>query len=305
MQEYYIASRGGGELLCRKWLPETEPLGVVQLVHGIAEHTGRYDDFARYLASRGYVVVAEDHMGHGGSINDVTPQGCFAGGWSAAVQDLHGLYELTRLDYPALPYFLFGHSMGSFLARSFLIDYPEADLAGCILSGTAWQPAAMLSAGKAVCRLEIKRRGAQGISDTVYGMAFGSYNKDFEPVRTPCDWLSRDEERVDDYVADPLCGFIPSVGLLGDMMDGLSYNQKAGNLAKMNKTLPIYFMSGDKDPVGAQGKGVTQSVEAFRKAGMQDVEVRLYPGGRHEMLNELNREAVYAAVLAWLESKRN
>ena len=304
MEEFYIATRSGGELLCRKWLPEAEPVGVVQLVHGIAEHTGRYNEFARFLASQGYVVVAEDHMGHGGSINDVTPQGCFVGGWSTAVADLYNLYEMTRLDWPELPYFLFGHSMGSFLARSFLIDYPAADLSGAILSGTAWQPGPVITAGKAMCRMEIQRLGAQGISNSVYNMAFGSYNKAFEPVRTPCDWLSRDEERVDAYVADPLCGFVPSVGLLGAMMEGIGYNQKASNLAKMNKALPIYFMSGDKDPVGAQGKGVNQSAEAFQKAGMQDVEVRLYPGGRHEMLNEINRDAVYAAILAWLEKKR-
>lgn len=300
MQEFTITSSGGAALHCCKWVPEGAVKGVVQIIHGIAEYTARYDALALELNKAGYVVLGEDHMGHGGSINATFPQGCFRGGWMNAVKDVHTLFETAKKAYPDVPYFLYGHSMGSFLTRTFLHTYPEAELAGALISGTGWQPGLILKAGLFVCNSEAKKHGADSTSKTVNNLMFGSYTKGYENPRTPLDWLSRDEAVVDAYIADPLCGFDASIGLSRDMLTGMKINEKKKNLAKMNKKLPVYFFSGDMDPVGGNGAGVKKTVAAFKKAGMENVTLKLYPKGRHEMHNELNREELYRDVLDFL-----
>lgn len=301
MKEFYIPSGGGGMLRCGLWAPEAVPRAIVQLVHGIAEHIGRYDPFASWLAQQGFLVVAEDHMGHGKTAQPDGSFGIFRGGWHQAVEDVHSLFTRTKQEYPALPYFLLGHSMGSFLTRSFLITYPDAGLAGAILSGTGQQPTALLRAGLALCALEARRLGRDSQSDRIQALIFGAYNKKFAPARTDNDWICTDPAVVDDYEADPLCGFHVSIGLASDMLTGILYNQKPANLAKMDKTVPVLFFSGTEDPVGNCAKGVRQAAESFRKAGVHSVHVRLYEGGRHEMLNERNKQQVYDDVLAWIE----
>lgn len=300
MKEFTISSKGKGNLHCCLWEPEGEVRGVVQLVHGIAEYTARYDDIAAYLTKHGFVVVGEDHMGHGGSISDDTVQGYFYKGWETAADDTYSLLEKTKAEYPGKPYFLYGHSMGSFLTRTILYRHPDAGLTGALISGTGWQPAPILAVGLAVCQAEAKKHGDTYVSETVKKLMFGGYTKGYENPRTELDWLSRDEKVVDAYIADPLCGFDATVGLSMAMLSGMKMNEKKENLAKMPKDLPVYFFSGDMDPVGANGKGVKQTVEAFKKAGMKDVSVKLYPQGRHEMHNELNRDEVYADVLNFL-----
>jgi alpha-beta hydrolase superfamily lysophospholipase len=301
MNEFSIPSAGGGLLRCGLWAPAGTPRGVVQLVHGIAEHIGRYDDFARFLTGNGFLVVAEDHMGHGKTAESGGTVGVFQGGWSAVVADVYGLFTWTRNQYPDLPYFLLGHSMGSFLARSFLITYPDAELTGAILSGTGQQPMALVRAGLAICGLEARRLGRDNQSDRIQSLIFGAYNKQFAPTRTDNDWICTDPAVVDAYEADPYSGFKPSIGMAADMLTGIRFNQQPRNLEKMGKSLPVLFFSGSEDPVGDRGKGVRQAAESFRKAGMQNIRVRLYEGGRHEMLNEKNKAQVYNDVLAWIE----
>ena len=300
----FISCNGKTAIRVRRCMPEGAPKAVVQIAHGIAEHVERYDDFAAFLASNGFAVVANDHLGHGRSMSDPSEKGFFGeiGGWELAVGDMRKLYERTRAEFPDLPCFLFGHSMGSFLARTYLIKYP-AGLAGAVLSGTAQQPGAAVAVGQMLGRREIKKHGARYKSELLNSMAFGSYNKDFEPRRTISDWISRDTAVVDQYLADPLCGFIPTAGLFADMMGGIAFNQKPSNLARMKKDLPVYFMSGDADPVGANGKGVLKAYQSFLRAGMTDVTLKLYHEGRHEMLNELNKDEVYADILAWLNGR--
>lgn len=302
--ETLLSGDGKTQLRVRKCVPEGEAKAVVQIAHGIAEHVGRYDDFAAFLASNGFVVVGNDHLGHGLSAKKKEDLGFFAekGGWEIATGDMRRVYERFRAEYPGLPYFLFGHSMGSFLSRTYLIKYPDG-LAGAILSGTGQQPGLIVYAGRGMGRREIKKHGARYKSPLLNAMAFGSYNQRFEPRRTVSDWLSRDPAVVDAYRADPLCAFVPSAALFTDMMEGFAFNQKRENLLKMKKDLPVYFMSGDADPVGAYGKGVKKAFESFKKAGMTDLSIRLYPEGRHEMLNELNRDEVYRDILNWLNSK--
>lgn len=302
MKQFFMNSHGKGKIACCLWEPEGQPKGVVQLVHGIAEYVQRYDELARFLNRRGYVVVGEDHMGHGGSISDETPQGCFCGGWLAAVDDTYALLEKTRAEYPGLPYFLYGHSMGSFMTRTLLYRHPEAGLSAVILCGTGWQPVPVLKLGRLLCGREAKKHGRQAVSPRISRLMFGGYNKHFKPHRTDYDWICSDAQVVDKYCADPLAGFDASIGLADDMLGGMRMNEDPRNLTKMPKHLPVLFISGDCDPVGGMGKGVKKTAAAFRKAGMEQVTVKLYPGGRHEIHNETNREQVFSDTADFFDS---
>ena len=301
MKEFYFPVRKNTRIHCCQWLPEGKPRGIIQIVHGIAEYAARYDELAAVFTEHGFVVVAEDHMGHGNSISEEIPQGCFADGWLTAVSDTYRLLQMTKEEYPDLPYIIYGHSMGSFMTRTLLYTYPDAGLAAAVLSGTGWMPKPVLKSGRAICLLEGRRKGWNASSPTIDKLMFGSYNKGYENPRTPVDWLSRDEKEVDKYIADPLLGFSASIGLAREMLGGMLMNEEKENLEKMPKTLPVLFVSGDKDPVGGNGKGVRQTYEAFRAVGMQDVRIKLYPDARHELHNELNRKELHADVLAFLD----
>ena len=294
----YFDSCGAGKIHYCTWSPEAEPMAVLQIIHGIAEFVERYDGFARYLNSLGYVVVAEDHMGHGKSVNGV--RGYFHGGWFAAVEDSMQLMRRTRKEYPLLPYVLFGHSMGSFMARTILCKYPDSGISAAVICGTGWQPRAILPVGIETCRMICRKSGEQIPSEQLDRMIFGGYNKKVEHPRTKFDWLSRDQKSVDDYIAHPLCGFTVSAGLMQDMMMGIRYVEDPRNLAVMKKELPVFFIAGGDDPVGNYGKGVHQAENAFRKAGMKNVACRIYPLCRHEILNEINKEEIYEDVAQWL-----
>ena len=300
--EYYFGSVGAGKIRACVWKPEGHPRAIVQLVHGIAEHIERYHDFACWLSAQGILVVAEAHMGHGKSVGENGILGYFHGGWFAAVEDTYTLLKHTMEDYPGVPYILFGHSMGSFMARTILAKYPESGISGCVICGTAWQPAALLKTALPICNALCKNGGDQKLSVALKKLMFGSYNKRVERVRTPNDCLTRDNRIVDAYNADPKCGFTATAGLYRDMLTGISYVQQPENLAAMDKELPILFTAGKEDPVGAYGQGVQQAADAFRKAGMKQVSCKLYPLCRHEILNEINREDVYKDILAWIDS---
>ncbi|MEG1731213.1 MAG: alpha/beta hydrolase [Oscillospiraceae bacterium] len=288
----------------REWLPDGAPIGVVQICHGVAEHITRYDEFAKFLASKGFVVAGNDHLGHGKSISKPENIGYFGehGGWELVVGDVRKLYERLREQYSKLPIFLFGHSMGSFLARTYIIRYHDGPN-GVILSGTGQQAKPIVSAGIAFANREVRKKGADFHSETLNKLAFGSYNKRIKPSRTDWDWLTRDETILQKYIDDPLCGFIPTSGLFRDMFTGVKYISSAKNLERMNRDLPVYFMSGDGDPVGDYGKGVLRAYNGFLNAGLSDVTLKLYHEGRHELLSEPNREEVYADVLNWLNAK--
>ncbi len=301
--DFYYPSCGAGMIHGCRWEPEGKPAAVLQLVHGVAEHVIRYDEFAAFMARHGFLVVAADHMGHGGSIGAEVPMGCFVGGWQKAVADVHRLFNYTRMECPDVPYILLGHSMGSFMVRTFLEKYPKADISAAIISGTGWMHRGILNSGIAAATLVGKRQGFDTPSKFLNDMMFGSYNRKIEHPRTSCDWLTRDKHIVDAYMADPLCGFTITPGLARDMLGGIKYIQEPEHLAKMRKDMPVYFVAGNDDPVGDYGEGVKQAAAAFCKAGMQNVSLRLYPMGRHEMLNELNRDEVYANILNWLKKQ--
>ncbi len=300
----FLSSDGKSELYYREYVPDGAAVGIVQIVHGIAEHIARYDRFARFLAENGYIVVAHDQLGHGKSIADDSSMGFFAekNGWDTAVQDIRILHNMTVEKYPGKPYFLFGHSMGSFLARTYLIRF-RSGLDGAVLSGTGQLKGAVVTVGRMVSHMEVRRHGPRYKSDRLNKMAFGSYNKKLGNVRTGYDWLSRDESAVDMYDEDPLCGFVPSAELLDDMLSGIAFIANPKNISRMKKDLPVMFLSGDCDPVGERGKGVIRSYKSFLKAGMTDVTLKLYHGGRHEMLNEINSAEVFQDILFWFNLK--
>ena len=299
-ESFTIPSNGIGQLHCCRWMPEGEPKAVLQIVHGIAEYIERYDDFAGFLNGLGYVVVAEDHMGHGQTVGAEGTQGYFEGGWFTAVSDSYALLRKTKAEYPQIPYVLFGHSMGSFMARTILEVYPDSGIAAAVICGTGWQPRAILPGAIGICQLACKKVGEKNTSATLQNMVFGGYNKRVEHPRTEFDWLTRDAKVVDAYIAHPSCGFTATTGLLRDLLTGIRFIEQKQNLAKMNKDLPVLFIAGGDDPVGNYGKGVTRAAEEFRKAGMKHVSCRLFPLGRHEILNEINRREVYDFTAKWL-----
>ena len=299
-ESFTIPSNGIGQLHCCRWMPEGEPKAVLQIVHGIAEYIERYDDFAGFLNGLGYVVVAEDHMGHGQTVGAEGTQGYFEGGWFTAVSDSYALLRKMKAEYPQIPYVLFGHSMGSFMARTILEVYPDSGIAAAVICGTGWQPRAILPGAIGICQLACRKVGEKNPSDTLQNMVFGGYNKRVEHPRTEFDWLTRDARVVDAYIAHPSCGFTATTGLLRDLLTGIRFIEQKQNLAKMNKDLPVLFIAGGDDPVGNYGKGVTRAAEEFRKAGMKHVACRLFPLGRHEILNEINRREVYDFTAKWL-----
>ena len=301
-EDFWFDSCGAGKIHGCRWLPEGEPRAVMQIVHGIAEFAERYDGFAEFLTRRGFLVVAEDHMGHGQSINGEGIQGYFHGGWFNAVADSFRLLEMTKAEYPELPYILFGHSMGSFMARTILCKYPDSGIDAAIICGTGWQPAFALPGVIKIVEAECKKVGEANPSERLQNLVFGGYNKKVEHPRTEYDWLTRDAKIVDAYIAHPLCGFIASTGLLRDMMKGILYIEQPRHLDAMRKDLPVFFIAGGDDPVGSYGKGVRKAADAFRKAGMQDVDVHIYPLCRHEILNEINKEEIYGDILQWMKA---
>lgn len=296
----------GSDIFTYRWLPEAgAPIkAAVQIAHGMAEHAGRYGRFAETLCAAGYAVYANDHRGHGRTAGDLARIGYFADqeGWFKVAGDLMQLTGIIRENHPGVPMFLLGHSMGSFLVRT-VITRDAGDLAGAVLSGTGGDPGLLGKAGLVLARAVGAIKGRRHPSRLLNALSFGGFNKPFAPARTDFDWLNRDPAEVDRYIADPLCGGIFSAGFFVDLLEGIAYLHKPENIARIPKDLPICLFSGDADPVGDRTRGVRQVAEAYRRAGIRDVTLRFYQGGRHEMLNETNRREVFEDTIAWLDAK--
>jgi len=301
MQEFYMQMTQPSFLHCCVWYPKGDPVGIVQITHGVSEYIGRYDAFASYLAANGYLVVGFDNPGHGKSVGKGEQLGYMDGGWTNTVACMHALYEKTAGEYPGLPYYMLGHSMGSFLLRTYLISY-DTPLQGAILSGTGWLGTVLIRLGLTMCKFEKLRLGERKSSKLLLSMMFGMYNRRFVPNRTPYDWVCSDQAVVDSYSADPFCTVSTTVQLCTEMMQGIAFNQNRKNLQKMDRAMPILFFAGEDDPVGDMGRGVIRCAKAFEAAGMEKIAVRMYKGMRHETLNEVGKEAVFADVLHWLRS---
>lgn len=302
----FLSTDGKTQLHGMRWEPDGGSVrAVLQICHGVAEHIARYDAFARYLNGLGIAVVGHDHLGHGLSLPEGGTPVYFgeSNTWNTVVDDIYVLHQRIRLWYPDVPLCIMGHSMGSFLTRTYLIRYPGTVKAAVIM-GTGWQPKAVIAGGMAVAKAVGAVVGENGTSDLVTNLAFGAYNKLFAPNRTSCDWLSADEGNVDAYMADPLCGADTTVGLFRQMLSGIRFNQKLSNLRQMDPRIPVLFVAGEKDPVGDCGNGVRRTYQEFRRAGVQDCTLKLYPGLRHEILNEkAQQQQIFEDIGHWLTSK--
>lgn len=276
--------------------------GVVQLSHGMCEYVGRYEALARVLCDAGLVFCGNDHLGHGATaLLNREKLGYFGprGSRKFLVEDLELLRREMAGRYPGVPYFLLGHSMGSFIARLFAGRFGQT-LDGLILSGTAGRnPAAPV--GQALSRGVELVKGPRYVSEKVYDLANGSFSRAFPDAKTPVDWLSKDDAVCDAYLRDPQCTFKFTVSAYYELFSMLDECTSGQWYESVPKRLPIYILSGDQDPVGSMGTGPKEVYAGLTKAGCQDVELRLYPGGRHEMFNEVERETVYQELLLWLE----
>jgi len=299
-----FSASDGKKLYLYRWKPDTDDAKAAVLIcHGMAEHAERYDYTASKLVEAGYAVYAADIRGHGKSVETEEGEvfGFFAeeNGWDRIVEDQKEIAEKIRDEYPDTPIFLLGHSMGSFIARTLMFTYPEY-FAGVILSGTAGNPGIKGFFGRMLARRAAAGKGAKEKSQKMHDMTFGAYNNAFKPVRTEFDWLSRDEEQVDAYVEDPMCGFVCTASLFRDLLDGLQRIHDRKNIQQIPKNLPVLLISGSQDPVGGAGKGVQQVHDLFQQHGMQDLSMKLYEGARHELFNETNRDEVIQHVLDWM-----
>ena len=298
VKERKVASAtGNGIIRYKLWIPP-DPRVALQLTHGMSEYIDRYDDFAMYLAGRGILVYGQDHAGHGKSTPS-SPRGFFAenDGWTALVEDMHAIHMAVAEEFPAIPYILFGHSMGSFLARTYAARNP-GEFEGYIFMGTAGSNP-LLPFGKWVIRRAIKKDGPAAVNVKLNGLATGTYNKAVKKaegsVRTDFDWISCNQDNVDAYVADSLCGFPFTNAGLRDLFDGLAEITRK-DWASHVADKPILLLSGEQDPVGGKkAKGVLETAQALTKTG-HTVECKIYPGARHELLNETNRLEVYGDI---------
>ena len=300
----FLSSNGKNNVFVRECVPDGEIRGVVQIAHGLAEHCTRYDGLAAFLAEHDYLAVSNDHIGHGRSVAAPEDAGFLSGrsGWDKAVEDLRRLRVMTGAQYPDVPYVLFGHSMGSFLARTYLIRSGH-DLDGCILSGTCQPPRHTLTAAALLIEQDIRRHGTHWRSRKLMQTALGMRSNTVGTAHTICDWVSSDPEAVDEYLADPLCGTTPTAGLLRDMVGGMRFNAQPSNLRRMDPALPVLFLSGEQDLIGGCGRGVIRAYRSFLNAGMTDVTLKLYPDSMHELLHDRCCGKVLQDILRWLESK--
>ena len=282
------------------WEPDQPVRAIVLIAHGMAEHIARYDRTAKKLAKEGYLVCGYNHLGHG---KEAPVKGYFAqkDGWGKTVSDMKTVMDFLKQRTPGAPCMLLGHSMGSFLAREYVLRYPE-DLDALVLSGTAYHPKDLCLSGlvlaNSLCGLGFEKKPSKFLDR----MAFSANNKTFfKPGASGFEWLSRDHKEVKKYVEDPLCGFVFTGGGFRDLFRGLLRLTDGARLKKISKSMPVYLMSGANDPVGEMGKGPQEVARRYINAGLSNVTVKLYEGARHELLNETNRDEVTDDLIAWMK----
>jgi len=303
-----IPAIDGTTLFLRHWRPNPDnakPKAVVQLVHGLAEHSARYTRFAEQLVQQGFHVYAHDHRGHGSTAPSKAELGFFAEdkGWSKVVNDLKSVNERIRSEWPTTPLILIGHSMGSFVTQSALIQFPKLAEA-VILSGSTVPSTFLLKSARWFAQCDKARHGPMTRCRIVDFLTFKPYNLAFRPNRTESDWLTRDPEEVDLYIQDPYCGFVATAQMWIDLSDGMLSLYRTKTHSKLPSHIPYLLIAGDKDPVGDKGKGVKKLGKRLKKYGAT-TEIKLYQDGRHEMLNEVNRDEVMLDIINWIHQFLN
>ena len=300
-QEFnYLSSNGSTLIYCVKWVPEN-PIGVIQIVHGITEHIDRYEEFANYMVNQGYIVIGNDHLGHGKSIITDKPKMFIGelGSWNYLVKDINTLYEIITEEYK-LPTYLIGFSLGSFVSRHYLIDY-NPFYQKAILVGTGIQPNIVLNILKLIVKGEVKKIGVENTSKFIRELSFGTYNKQIKDAKTDYDWLTSSEEEINKYINDPLVGKDTTGSLFYELLDGMVYTSKLSNIKKM-KELPILLLSGLDDLVGSKGNGVKKLENIYKKNNI-DVSLKLYEGKRHDLFHETNKLEVFNDILTYIKKE--
>ena len=301
--EFQHRFAGGLHGLVRTWRPSGAPRAVVQIIHGMAEHSARYGRLAGALTAAGYAVYAHDLPGHGPHV-DAKERGHFADrrGWRVAVSSVREVQRLAQREQPGVPLFMLGHSMGSFLLQHYVADSGNA-LAGAIFSATTGDLGPTRAVGLALMRLEARFYGRRHASALGELLSFRTFNRKFQPARTGFDWLSRDRAEVDKYVADPNCGFRVTAGLWIDLLEAGGKLTAPVRLRRIPKTLPVLLIAGSEDPVSQGPRGPRTLERAYLRVGLRDVTVKIYPDARHELFNDLCRDEVTADLLAWLDAR--
>ncbi|MCD7957510.1 MAG: alpha/beta hydrolase [Lachnospiraceae bacterium] len=290
---HYLSSDRKTKIHFHEWLPEGHPKAVVQISHGITEHIGRYGKLADALVEKGYAVSGNDHLGHGESEK---PE-CYR--WEYLVRDTRRLQEYLKQQYPTVPFYNIGFSLGSFVVRDLLARYPDSTDAA-ILMGTGFQSSAQISFAKAIASVEAKRVGDGNRSKLIQTLSFGTYNRYFRPNKTEFDWLCESTDGINDYMQDEVCGKFMPAGLFRELLRGMLVTGGRENIEKISKELPMLFLSGKDDPVGEMGKGVERLMNAYKAAEINDVSLNFYPG-RHDILHEACQEHVMGGIVEWLE----
>ncbi len=301
---YFDDASGSARLLGQIWEPEDTPRALLQIVHGINEYGSRYGDLAAFLAGQGIVVAVHDLMGHGGSVAEGAPHGYFApqDGWRSCLADLRNFNGQLRREYPGLPIFLMGHSLGSFMVRDTLIRYDDK-FDGVILSGTGCNSRLRYDSGLAISSLIRLFKGPRAKSRLARDLCFARYARPYKREHPSIAWLTRDRQEYLAYAKDPWCRFMPSVELIRQMLGSMRHMDSPRNYRQIRRDIPLLLISGDGDPAGNFGKGVALVCQRLQAAGCADVTLRLYPGARHEVVSDPDKAQVYADILAWLEEK--
>lgn len=302
-EDFYFDSRDNqSRIHAVRWTPESENVvGILQIVHGMAEYAARYEELAAYLTDRGFAVTGEDHLGHGKSVGENGLRGyfCEQDAATVVVRDTHRLKKMTQDLYPGVPYFILGHSMGSFIVRNYICRYGTG-IDGALILGTGMQPGPVLAFAKGLAALTGLLRGQKHVSPLINKCAFGAYNKRISNPATPFDWLSKDRDKVQAYMEDPDCGFIFTVNGFKTCFTLISRSQNRKNLENVPKKLPLFMASGQEDPVGGYGQGVKWVYDFLKGAGIEEITLKLYPEDRHELTNETDRQKIMADIADWL-----
>ncbi len=304
-QFQFLSRDGKTQIHAVKWIPESgEYQAVLQITHGMVEYIERYRAFAEYLNDQGFLVVGHDHLGHGASVGSEEDWGYFSDEHPSGtlVADMHQLRVKTQKENPGLPYFMLGHSMGSYMLRKYISRHGEG-LAGAVIMGTGSVPDATTKMGLRMLKLIAAFRGwhyrsrlMQSLSYSKPYQKYDLYGRDYAN-----SWLSKNVENVRQYYADPRCTFLFTLNGYRGLMEAVLYDNQMENVKKVPKDLPLFFVSGKDDPVGDLGEGVLRVYQMFREAGAEDITYKLYENDRHEILNETDREQVYADIAAWLK----
>lgn len=303
-QSIYPSACPGANISYYIFLPVgIQPRGIVQISHGMCEYFTRYTFFAKYLCSQGFIVCGNDHLGHGSSVPPCGALGFFGhhDGWNVLVEDVFSLTKIMKKRWPELPYFLLGHSMGSMISRLYVSRYGD-QISGCILSGS---PSANPAAGFGIqmANSVIRSHGPMYRSSKLSHLVFKHYTSRIKNCQSSFDWLTRDRSIVALYQSDAKCNFIFTAAGFRDLFTLVQNCNRLNNIRETPKNLPLLFISGDADPVGSYGNGVKKIAAAYRAAGCRNTDVIFYKGARHEILNELNKEEIFADISDWLNKQ--